>query len=106
MEEEADDGLVSSRCKGKELVGGGVCLQVGHTKTLGRFAADDSGVSSNSALDKLGMTTWGEERAFGGHRPPLQGVGPGKSKNWKTNPSLIKPAWKFVPDKAKNEPKF
>jgi hypothetical protein len=27
-----------------------------------------------------------------------------KSKNWKTNPSLIKPAWKFVPDKAKNEP--
>ena len=29
-----------------------------------------------------------------------------KSKNCKTNPSLFKPAWKFVPDKAKNEAKL
>jgi hypothetical protein len=29
-----------------------------------------------------------------------------KSKKCKTNPSLFKPAWKFVPDKAKNEPKL
>jgi hypothetical protein len=28
-----------------------------------------------------------------------------KSKNWKTNPNLAKPAWKIVPGKAKNEPK-
>jgi hypothetical protein len=33
-------------------------------------------------------------------------VGRAKSKNCKTNPSLSKPAWKIVPDKAKNEPKF
>jgi hypothetical protein len=29
-----------------------------------------------------------------------------KSKNCKTNPNLIKPAWKTVNRKAKNEPKF
>jgi hypothetical protein len=33
-------------------------------------------------------------------------VGRRKSKNWKTNPSLFKPAWKTVKKKAKNEPIF
>jgi hypothetical protein len=35
-----------------------------------------------------------------------RGVGRAKSENCKTNPSLSKPAWKIVPDKAKNEPIF